>query len=198
MESIGSADVRGDEWLGHPGTVGRPSFDTEVKILDEDARPLPPNELGEIYMRRTDVSDPTYSYLGAPQIRATPDGFRSVGDLGWIDEDGYLFIADRRVDMIVSGGVNIFPAEVENAISEHPAVDDVAVIGLPDEDWGRRVHAVIQLRGELPRPSAADLDRHCRQRLNSYKVPKTYEFVDALPRDEGGKIRRSLLLSERS
>jgi bile acid-coenzyme A ligase len=117
----------------------------------------------------------------------------SLGDLGSLDEDGFLYIADRRVDLIISGGVNVYPAEVEAALTEHEAVVDVAVVGLPDEEWGARVHAVIQSRDPMSPPSAAQLDAHCRERLAPYKVPKSYDFVDARPRTDAGKLRRSAL-----
>jgi bile acid-coenzyme A ligase len=121
----------------------------------------------------------------------------SVGDIGWVDADGYLFLADRRTDLIITGGANVYPAEVEAALTEHPSVGDVAVIGLPDDDWGKRVHAVVQL-AVGSEPAAADLECHCRERLASYKVPKTWEFVEQLPRDDAGKLRRSALVAERT
>ena len=140
---------------------------------------------------------PTYEYRGAPPAKTTADGFVSVGDLGWLDDDDYLYIADRRADMIVSGGANVYPAEVEAALSEHPAVADMAVIGLPDEEWGRRVHAVIESADRRAPASIDELRRHCRERLTAYKVPKSYEFVDRLPRTEAGKINRSALTEAR-
>jgi bile acid-coenzyme A ligase len=115
--------------------------------------------------------------------------------MGWVDEDGYLFLADRRTDLIITGGANVYPAEVEAALSEHTGIADVAVIGLPDEEWGKRVHAVVQPGVEL---TVAELDAHCRERLASYKVPKTWEFVETLPRDDTGKIRRAALVAERN
>ena len=195
-EDIGFTAIRGDEWLEHRGSVGRPG-NTELKILDADGQELAPEEVGEVFMRRNDVTGPTYKYLGSAPVKTTPDGFASVGDLGWVDEDGYLFLADRRVDMIVSGGANVYPAEVEGTLAEHPDVDDVAVVGLPDEEWGRRVHAIIQAADFEHPPTPAVLDEHCRQRLAAYKAPKSYEFLRALPRNQAGKIRRSALASER-
>lgn len=194
-ELIGHTLVRGDEWLARPGTVGRPHH-SEVRILDPDGRELPPGEVGEIFMRNAD-GDPGHYYLGAPPVKTTPDGFATVGDLGWLDAEGYLFPADRRVDMIISGGANVYPAEVEAALTNFPGLVDVVVIGVPDEDWGRRVHAIIQPRDPAHPPSIAALDAHVRQRLAAYKLPKTYEFITALPRDDSGKIRRSSLVAER-
>jgi len=115
-----------------------------------------------------------------------------------VDEEGYLFLADRRVDLIISGGANIYPAEVEAALTEHPTVADVAVIGIPDDDWGKTVHAVVQPRDVTSPHDLRELDIHCRERLAAYKVPKSYEFVDALPRDDTGKIRRSTMATERA
>jgi len=193
-EAVGLTVIRGDEWLEHPGSVGRP-VGCDLRILDEDGNELPPGEVGEIFTRpHSDV--PTYDYIGSARAKSTEDGFVSVGDLGWVDEEGYLFVADRRVDLIISGGSNIYPAEVEAALLEHPSVGDVAVIGLSDPDWGRRVHAIVQLRDG----HAADEDElrsHCKQRVASYKVPKSIEFVEALPRNDAGKLRRSDLVAER-
>ncbi len=194
-EAIGSTIIRGDEWLQRPDSVGRPE-DCDLRILDPDGRQLLPGQVGEIFMR-PHSGEPTYRYLGSPPAAATPDGFISVGDLGWVDTDGYLYLADRRTDLIISGGANIYPAEVEAALLQHPGVQDVAVIGLPDDDMGRRVHAIIQPSDPRRPPAAGDLTVFCGSRLMRYKVPRSYEFVAVLPRDDSGKIRRSLLVSER-
>jgi bile acid-coenzyme A ligase len=196
-EGLGGATIRGDEWLAHPGSVGRPERH-EVRILNPLGELMPVGTVGEIFMRPLALSGPAYEYVGAPPAQTTPDGFTTVGDLGWLDIDGYLYIADRRVDLIITGGANVYPAEVEAALAEHDAVTDSAVIGIPDEEWGRRVHAVIQPRNPAAPPGVAALDAHCRARLASYKLPKTYEFVHELPRTEAGKLRRSALIEERS
>jgi bile acid-coenzyme A ligase len=196
-EGIGGAVIGGDEWLAHPGSVGRPQG-LEVRILDEAAMELPPGEVGQIFMRIQPPVAETYRYLGSPPAPSTADGFISVGDLGWVDEQGYLFIADRRVDMIVSGGANVFPAEVEAALSEHPAVADVVVIGLPDREWGRRVHAIVRPRDLDSPPPLAELNAFCRERIAAYKTPKTYEFVADLPRSDAGKIQRLALVAART
>ena len=195
-EGVGLCLISGTEWLTHPGSVG-PGLNTEIRILSpDDGRELPPGEVGEVYLRQT-VPGPGYRYEGADPLPRTPDGFSSLGDLGWLDADGYLYIADRRVDMIVTGGANVFPAEVEAALLEHPAVADAGVIGLPDDEWGRKVHAVVEA---VPGTTVdvADVDRHCRARLAAYKVPKSYEVVDALPRTEAGKLNRTALIAERA
>jgi bile acid-coenzyme A ligase len=196
-EGIGAAIIRGDEWLEHPGSVGKPVV-CDLRILDEQGNDLPPGAVGEIFTRPTATNGPTFHYVGDAKIKSTPDGFYSVGDLGWVDEEGYLYIADRRVDMIISGGANVYPAEVEAALHDHPAIADLAVIGVPDEEWGKRVHAIIQPLDPAHPPAVSDLDAWARARITSYKVPKTYEFVAELPRNEAGKIRRSALADERA
>jgi len=194
-EEVGICAIRGDEWLEHPGSVGRP-IDTEVKIVDADGRRCAAGEVGEIYMRRVRAGL-TYHYLGAERARTDDEGFTSVGDLGWLDEEGYLYTADRRVDLIITGGSNVYPAEVEAVLHEHADVEDAAVIGLPDTDWGKRVHAIVKpYPGRTPRE--ADLRSHCRERLQPYKVPKDFELVARLPRDAAGKLRRAELVAERA
>ena len=195
-EGVGLTAIRGDEWLRKPGSVGRPPADVRVRILDEELRELPVGELGEIFMH-PGVDEPTYEYIGSPPARSAADGFISVGDLGWLDEDGYLFMADRRSDLIISGGANVYPAEVEAVLSEREDIFDVVVVGLPDEEWGKRVHAIIQPRDFAQPPSVTHLNAHCRARLSAYKAPKSYEFLPQLPRQESGKIRRSQLARER-
>ncbi|MDX1511893.1 MAG: AMP-binding protein [Nitriliruptorales bacterium] len=195
-ERTGATLIRGDEWLAHRGSVGRPQG-TDIRILDEDGNELPPGEVGEIFSR-TLSQQSNHRYLGADPVPTVAGGFESVGDLGWLDEDGYLYIADRRVDMVISGGANIFPAEVENALGSHPGVADVVVIGLPDEDLGRRVHAIVVPADPTSPPGTEALATHVQQRLAKYKTPRTWEFVDSLPRNEVGKLRRSALVAERS
>ncbi len=193
-EGLGLCVCTGEEWLAHPGTVGRPAG-CELKILGEDGREVPAGEVGEIYLR-PEGDEPRFRYVGVETPAPTADGYWTIGDLGRVDEDGYLYIADRRQDMIVSGGANVYPAEVEAALSEHPGVADVVVIGLPDAEWGHRVHAIVQ-----PADGAAlsddDLRAHCRARLAAYKVPKGFEIVARLPRTAAGKINRSALVAER-
>lgn len=196
-EASGHTVIDGDDWLRHRGSVGQ-TCDAELRILDEDRKELATGEVGEIFMRATNAADATYYYIGSPPAKTTPDGFVSVGDLGWVDSQGFLFLADRRNDMIISGGANIYPAEVEAALTEHAQVQDVAVIGLPDEDFGKRVHAVVQPYNSVTPPSPAELDLHCRQRMASYKVPKSYDFVDQIPRIESGKLNRGGLAAARS
>jgi bile acid-coenzyme A ligase len=187
--------IRGDEWLEHPGSVGRPMPGYSIEIRDDGGRQVPTGVVGEIWIRPPRV--PTFRYVGA-EARLAEDGFVSVGDLGRMDDDGYLFIADRRTDLILSGGSNVYPAEVEGVLLEHPLVRDVVVIGIPDPRWGQRVHAIVEPRDAARAPAGADLDAFGRARLSSYKLPKTYEIIDAIPRDTAGKVRRQALRDERA
>ena len=134
---------------------------------------------------------------GAPQMATTSDGFGSVGDLGYVDEDGYVYLVDRRVDLIISGGVNVYPAEVESALIEHPKVADVVVIGLKDDEWGRRVHAVIEPSDPSDPPTFEEIRAYAKDRLHAFKVPKTIEIVDAIPRSSATKVNRGALVDAR-
>jgi bile acid-coenzyme A ligase len=195
-ENLGLTALRGDEWLAHPGSVGRGFRGTEVRILDPQGRILGPGELGEIYLRAPMSAG--YRYLGgAPPLPSTPDGFRSAGDIGHLDADGYLYIADRRADMIVTGGANVFPAEVECALAEHPGIADVVVIGLADPQWGRRVHAVVQPADPAKPLTEQQVIQYAKSRLAGYKVPKTVEFVEQIPRTAATKVNRSAMIQAR-
>jgi bile acid-coenzyme A ligase len=194
-EGIGLCSCTGRDWLEHPGTTGRPT-DCDVLILDVEHREQPQGEIGEIWMRLHSESEP-FRYIGMETPEPILGGYRTFGDMGWLDEDGYLYIADRRQDMIVTGGVNVFPAEVEAALSERDDIDDVVVVGLPDPEWGHRVHAIVQPANVESPPSADALRAYCRERLSGPKVPKTFEIVEHLPRTSAGKINRSRLVEER-
>jgi len=176
-----------EEWLRHPGTVGKPVPEATVLILDADGRPLPAGEIGEIAARVHNVADFTYFGDQAKRDRVDRDGLIAPGDIGYLDGDGFLFLVDRANDMIISGGVNIYPAEIEAALLEHPAVADCAVFGIPDAEFGESVHAVIQ-----PRPGEcivqADLAAWLRKRLSGFKVPRSFETCLTLPREDSGKI----------
>ena len=184
--------ISGAEWLEHRGSVGKVTMG-EMKAVGEDGRDLPPGEVGEIYMRQPEGAPPTYAYVGAT-AKVMEGGWESLGDIGWFDEDGYLYLADRRTDMILVGGSNVYPAEIEAALEEHPAVQSVAVIGLPDDDLGNRVHAIVQVKGAV---TPDELKAHLADRLVSYKQPRSYELVDEPLRDDAGKVRRSALRDAR-
>lgn len=195
-EAIGLAMARGDEWLRHEGTVGRP-VDCEVKIVDDVGRQLPPGRVGNIFLRRTDAAAAS-SYVGAESLTVDADGYSTFGDLGWLDADGYLYVTDRRVDMIITGGANVYPAEVELALAEHGEVADAVVVGIPDDEWGHRVHAIIAAVDISRPPDPAELRAHVAARLAAYKVPKSVEIVERIPRTEMGKINRAALAAARS
>ncbi len=195
-EGLGLAAMRGDEWLEHPGSVGRGYRDTEIRILDDDGNEVPAGEVGEIFLRWP--AGGLYHYLGgAVRLAVTDDGFASAGDLGFLDDDGFLHIADRRSDLIITGGANVFPAEVENALSDHPGIADVVVIGLADPEWGRRVHAIVEPRDPAAPPAESDIITFAKSRLAGYKAPKTVEIIDRIPRSEATKVSRTSLVDER-
>jgi bile acid-coenzyme A ligase len=195
-EQLGMTAIRGDEWMAHEGTVGRPLPGTEVKILGPDGAEVPVGEIGDVYLRSSNFLGATY--LGdATPIPMTDDGFGTVGDMGYVDGEGYLYLVDRRVDLIITGGANVFPAEVEMALMEHPGVADVVVIGLLDDEWGRRVHAVIEPADASTPPTFDDVRAWAKARLAAYKVPKSIEVVDAIPRSAATKVNRRALLDTR-
>jgi bile acid-coenzyme A ligase len=191
-EGQASTIITGDEWLKHRGSVGRPATG-EIMILDADGNPVPTGEMGEVWMRRT-RDEATYRYVGA-EARVREDGWESLGDMGRLDEDGYLYLGDRMQDMILCGGANIYPAEVEAALQEHPAVRSCVVIGLPDDDLGNRVHAIVE--ADRAAVTTEELTAFMGERLVRYKVPRSIEFVDEALRDEAGKVRRAALRAER-
>ncbi|MCK1299513.1 AMP-binding protein [Bradyrhizobium sp. 24] len=176
-----------EEALKKPGTVGRAIEGGIVRIFRDDGSPCGANEIGEIYMRQTAVPD--FDYHGRTQARAEAgrDGLVSVGDVGYLDEDGYLFLCDRKRDMVISGGVNIYPAEIENVLIGMPGVRDCAVFGIPDAEFGERLCAFVEPESDAGL-SADAVRSFLRERLANFKVPKDVEFRDALPREATGKI----------
>jgi len=162
-ENAGIAMANGEQWLEHAGTVGRP-FHTVARILDDEGADLPAGEVGEVYLRWVGQTESSFEYSGQVKARRNAEGFSSLEIWGWLDEDGFLFLADRRADMIITGGANVYPAEVEAALSEHGDVVDCAVVGIPDPEWGSRVHAVVQLR-DGGTATAEELRDHCRNRV---------------------------------
>ncbi len=190
-EGQGSTTIWGDEWLAHKGSVGKPINASKVRILNDKGTDCAPGETGEIYFMPANGPGSTYHYIGAT-ARKTDDGWESLGDLGWLDEDGYLYLADRRTDLILRAGANIYPAEVEAALESHPDVACAIVVGLPDEELGQRVHAVVETRAGLTTPLTPEgLASHMLQQLSKYKCPQSYEITAERLRDDAGKARRS-------
>lgn len=191
-EAQSATIITGVEWLERKGSVGRP-VSGEMKIVRDDGTDADPGETGEVFMRPSDGAV-TYRYVGAEPDR-TDDGWESLGDIGWMDEDGYLWLGDRKKDMILSGGANIYPAEVEAAVDRHPHVLSCAVIGVPDDDLGQRVHAVVQGDDQL---DLDDLRAFLADEIVHYKAPRSFEVVDQPVRDDAGKVRRSQLAADRA
>ncbi|KUI35875.1 AMP-dependent synthetase [Mycobacterium sp. IS-1590] len=181
--------ISGSQWLAHPGSVGV-VVTGEMKVLDDDGNECPPEVVGEIYMRPSPGSGPTYRYVGA--TAKSRDGWDSLGDLGYFDDDGFLYLSDRRVDMFTVGGKNVYPAEIESALSEHPAVLSCLVVGVPDDDLGQVPHALVHADGL----DEAGVVAFLSERLERHKVPRTVEFTDAPLRDDAGKARRSAVRDE--
>jgi fatty-acyl-CoA synthase len=189
-EGMGATSITSEEWLRKPGSVGRPLMGTPY-ITDEEGNELPAGEIGTVWF----TGGSPFEYHGDPgKTAATVDarGGTTVGDLGHLDEDGYLFLSDRRYHLIISGGVNIYPQEIEDALVMHPAVEDVGVVGVPDDEMGERVVGVVQAAD----PAAAgpelaqELLAFARSRLAGYKVPRELRFTDELPRTPTGKLRK--------
>jgi len=191
----GGTLVTAEEWLKKPGTVGKPWPISEIAIFDDaEERIEEPNVIGTVYMSMQ-TGDFSY-HKDEKKTKSNRIGkFFTVGDVGLLDEDGYLFLRDRKIDMIISGGANIYPAEIENVILGHRAVGDVAVFGVPNEDWGEEVKAVVEpVDGVEPTTElAADIIEFCSTRLAKFKIPKSIDFTDDMPRDPNGKLYKRKL-----
>jgi long-chain acyl-CoA synthetase len=176
------------EWLAHEGTVGAPLADADIRVFDQDGRILPQGETGEVYVRPPDFW-PGFDYLGLAEKRreVERDGYISIGDVGHVDGDGFLFLSDRARDMVISGGVNIYPVEIEACLLELPGVRDVAVFGIPDDTYGEALAAHVDADPLVGLTEDA-VRHHVRARLAGYKVPRVVAFDDELPREESGKI----------
>jgi long-chain acyl-CoA synthetase len=186
----GATKISPDEWRERPGSVGRPWPGVEIRILDDDGHPVPVGEPGSVYIRPAGPQRFSYRNDEDATNRAWRDDAFTVGDIGYLDSDGYLTITDRVSDMVLWGGVNIAPREIEEVLFEHPAVVDCAVFGIPDERDGERLKAMVQLRYEV---GTAELADHVAGRLAKYKVPREWEVVGELPRDHNGKVRKRQL-----
>jgi len=193
-EGVGSF-VDSATWLSKPGTVGKPFGPDQVRIGDEDGNPLPANEIGLVYIKAPEATRFEYFKDQDKTASSFRGEYFTLGDVGYLDEDGYLFLTDRTANLIISGGVNIYPAEVDAVLLTHPAVGDAATIGIPNPEWGEEVKAVVEVKAGLtPSPElAAELIAFCRERLSSYKCPKSVDFIDALPRQDNGKIYKRVL-----
>ena len=195
-EGAGMTAIDSAEWLAHPGSVGTPLYG-EVHIVDEAGMELPPGEVGGVYFSggvqfeyHNDGAKTAASYL--------PNGWNTLGDIGYVTPEGYLYLTDRRAFMIISGGVNIYPQEAENVLAAHPAVADVAVFGIPDEEMGEQVKAVVEpVDPTSAGPTlAAELIAYARERLAAYKCPRSIDFRAALPRADNGKLYKQVLRAE--
>src|SRR3989475_9348538 len=184
--------LRPDDVLRKPGSCGRAAPGVALAILDDDGRPVAPGTPGELFVRRYEGVFDEYYRNPAATAQTSRGEWMSVGDVAWMDGEGFVYICDRKRDMIISGGVNVYPAEIEDALHRHPAVEDAAVFGVPDPEWGERVHAAIQLRAGR-RATEGELMEFCRTHLADYKTPREVSFHDEFPRDTAGKLVKRLL-----
>jgi long-chain acyl-CoA synthetase len=180
--------VDSHEWLERPGTVGRPIRGGDVRIYDDNGKRLGPGDVGEVYTRLEFLPEFTYHQLPDKRAEIDRDGFITSGDVGYLDDEGYLFLCDRKRDMVISGGVNIYPAEIEAVLINCPGVKDCAVFGIPDGEYGEQLMAVIEAQPGIPPPPIADVRAYLSQHLAGYKVPKHIEVGTDLPREDSGKI----------
>jgi len=192
-EYYGSTETGGvvfctsQEWLEHPGTVGKPIPGADVKVIDAQGNALPAGEIGEVVAKFPEIADFTYHKDDAKRAATEKAGLIAPGDVGYFDKDGFLYLCDRAKDMIISGGVNIYPAEIEAVLHRMPGVADCAVFGVPDDEYGEAIHACVQ-----PQPGAsiseADVKAFVRQHIAGFKTPKAVDFHAELPREDSGKI----------
>ena len=193
MEYYGSTETGGvvfcnsEQWLSHPGTVGKPMPNADVRVVDADGNSLPAGEIGEVVAMFTNIADFTYHKDHDKRVSSTKVGLVATGDVGYFDADGYLYLCDRSKDMIISGGVNIYPAEIEASLHRMPGVADCAVFGIPDDEYGEAIHAVVQ-----PQPGVTitqeQVRAFLREHVSGFKVPKSVDFSAELPREDSGKI----------
>ena len=187
--------VNSEDWLKYPGTVGRPWPTADVKVFDDQGNEKPAGEQGSIYMLMSALS--RFEYKGDKE-KTEKDRFGdyfTAGDIGYLNNDGFLFLSDRKIDMIISGGVNIYPAEIENVLITHPSVADCSVFGVPNDDWGEEVKAAVQLVSAAEQSDQLhnDILEYCADRLAKMKLPKTIDYMSTLPRDPNGKLYKRKL-----
>jgi acyl-CoA synthetase (AMP-forming)/AMP-acid ligase II len=185
--------LKPEDQLRKPGSCGQPYGGIQVKAVDENGDALPPNEPGELFFR-TALAMEGY-HATEEQLAEAGEGWKSVGDVGYIDDEGYVYISDRKKDMIISGGMNIYPAEIEAVLHQHPDVMDCGVFGIPDDEWGEKVHAVVQPKAGRT-IDMAEIEGFAAERLAGYKRPRSWEFRDELPRTESGKLLKRVLRDE--
>jgi long-chain acyl-CoA synthetase len=182
------------DWLAHPGTVGKAWPISKLRVVRDDGTKCAPGEVGTVYMS---MGQHRFEYHKdrAKTERSWQGEFFTVGDAGYLDAEGFLYLCDRKSDLIISGGVNVYPAEIEAVLHAHPAVADVAVFGIPDDDWGEQIKAVIEpLPAVQAGPALADeIQAFCRERLAAFKCPRSIDFTAALPRDPNGKLYKRKL-----
>ncbi|MBI4765359.1 MAG: AMP-binding protein [Deltaproteobacteria bacterium] len=201
VEFLGSSEGTGpvactsEEWLSHPGTIGRPNPRLEASVVDDQGNDLPIGSIGTLYFRRIDGPPVYHGDKEKTEKSRLPDGRFTVGDVGRMDAEGFIYLADRRVDLILTGGVNVYPAEIEGVLIEHPGVHDVAVFGIPDPEFGEQIKAAVELQKGTPanEETVAGLIAWCRSRLASFKCPKSIDFHPALPREASGKLKKRFL-----
>lgn len=196
-EGIGGTFIDSRDWLAHPGSVGRP-LECRLHILDEEGRELPPGEVGGIWFSPLSPGAPRFRYHNAPEKTASAydtEGRGTYGDVGSVDEEGFLYLSDRRADLVLSGGVNIYPWEIEQVLAQHPAVAEAAVIGVPHAEFGETVRAIIRATDDVEAGPALEeqIIAFCRDRLAGPKCPRQVDFVEELPRSETGKLLRRIL-----
>jgi long-chain acyl-CoA synthetase len=191
-EGGGGFLVGSEEWLKKPGTVGKPGPGFDNRILDDDGNPVPPGTVGTIYMKAPEKGRFEYYKDAEKTGRSYRGDYFTLGDMGYFDTDGYLFLTGRTAELIIAGGVNIYPVEVDNELLKHPAVQDVCTVGVPNEEWGEEVKSVVCLRQghNASADLAEELIRWTRDRLAGFKCPRTIDFVEAIPRSDAGKVQR--------
>ncbi len=188
----GGTFITPKRWLEKPGTVGPPNPGSVIEIRDDQGRTVPPGEVGTIYFKAPDIGRFEYYKDSEKTGSAYRGDFFTLGDMGYFDEDGYLFLSGRSAEVIISGGVNIYPAEIDAILLRHPGVADVATVGVPDKEWGEQVKAVVQPRPDVEPTEklAQELIDLCRENLAHFKCPRSVDFVEELPRHDTGKIYR--------
>ena len=191
-EGTGPVVCTSRDWMDKPGTVGKPNPTLRISVVGDDGEDLPAGSIGTLYFARDDGAPRYHGDDEKTRNSQLPDGRFTVGDIGYLDEDGYMYLVDRRVDLILNGGVNVYPAEIEGVLSQHPAIRDVAVFGIPDPEFGQQVKAAVELEpgAEL---SEQELISWSRERMAGFKCPRSVDFHDSLPREAHGKLKKRLL-----